>query len=296
MRLTFFSHRGLCRLRRLGMVGLVGLLSVSCAGLIGRDPKREFRAATYNIHYAERGLPGLVAAVKGLDADVVAMQEVLSVGNSPVSQIMATALGYNHVASVPYVNYGKSQWVLAIVSWHPIIAHDEIQLGNSRRALRAVVSINGQAVEFITLHLTPISGTLGGMDQVRRRGEARRAEITDLLQWLGSPKRPRIVLGDFNMLRGTMGFYDLNEYNLLSALYNDADGGWLPTNSDTFPIPADTRKKIGEKVPVWLVPHSITLDYMFISDGLTVLETDVVDEVDASDHWPLVGRFRIAKP
>ena len=72
----------------------------------------------------------------------------------------------------------------------------------------------------------------------------------------------------------------------------DADGGWLPTNSDTFPLPDDTRKKIGERVPIWLVPRSITLDYIFVSDGVKVLETDVIKS-DASDHWPLVGRFRL---
>lgn len=266
----------------------------SCAALLRDGQRVEFTAATYNVHYMERGLPGLIRAMKVLDSDVVAMQEVLSIGGQPASAQIAASLGYHHVASMPYVNYGSAQWVLAILSRHPIVARDEIRLGNSRRALRAVVDINGRPVEFITMHLMPLAGNIGGMQGVRQRGQSRRAEIADLLNWLGEAKRPRILLGDFNMLRGTMGFYDLDEYDLVSDVYSDADGGWLPTNSDTFPLPDDTRKKIGERLPIWIVPHSITLDYIFVSDGVTVLDTDVV-KGEASDHWPLVGRFRLRR-
>ncbi|KAB2931351.1 MAG: hypothetical protein F9K24_14015 [Leptonema illini] len=264
----------------------------SCAAFLRDGKPVEFTAATYNVHYMERGIPGLVRTIKGLDADVVAMQEVLSTGGQPASAQIAGSLGYHHVASMPYVNYGSAQWVLAILSRHPIVARDEIRLGNSRRALRAVVNINGRPVEFITMHLMPLAGHIGGMQSVRQRAQSRRTEITDLLTWLGEAKGPRILLGDFNMLRGTMGFYDLDEYDLVSDAYSDADGGWLPTNSDTFPLPDDTRKKIGERVPIWLVPRSITLDYIFVSDGVSVLDTDVIKS-DASDHWPLVGRFRL---
>ena len=271
---------------------IAACMLTSCAALLRDSPAVEFTAATYNVHYMQRGLPGLIHTIKGIDADVVALQEVLSTGGQPASAQIAGSLGYHHVASMPYVNYGSAQWVLAILSRHPIVARDEIRLGNSRRALRAVVNINGRPVEFITMHLMPLAGNTGGMQSVRQRGQSRRAEIADLLTWLGEAKRPRFLLGDFNMLRGTMGFYDLDEYDLVSDVYSDADGGWPPTNSDTFPLPDATRKKIGERLPIWLVPRSITLDYIFVSDAVKVLDTDVIKS-EASDHWPLVGRFRL---
>ncbi len=265
-----------------------------CASQTSVNPDPIFSVATYNTHYMERGISGITKTLRESNADVIAMQEVLVVGGRPTSLTIANTLGYRHVSSRPYVAYGDVQWVLAILSRYPIARVDQKRLGRSRRALRATVSIKGKQIEFITMHLTPLSGGRGA-EEVRRRAQARRAELHDLLAWTAKDRLPRILLGDFNMLRGTMGILNLNEYNLLIENgYKDADGGWLPTNSDTFPLPSSTRMRVSQHIPGFLVPESITLDYMFITPRIDVLETGVIQS-DSSDHWPLVGQFRLKR-
>ncbi|MCB1138214.1 MAG: endonuclease/exonuclease/phosphatase family protein [Leptospiraceae bacterium] len=249
------------------------------------------RAATYNVHYFQGGAPEVEKTIESMDADIVALQEVaLHNGYSPVSG-MAHRLGYSLVTSQPYVSYGGTQWVLAFLSRFPVLSRDEIRLGRSRRALRIVVDVEGRPVEFITLHLTPLAGPRSDSADVRCRSDDRKKEIQDLVRWAGPSERARLILGDFNFLRGLPGFW-LDEYRmLLDAGYEDADGGWFPTNSDTFPLPESTRQSLAQSIPALLIPDAITLDYIF-SSSLETLETWTIISA-ASDHYPLVGEFAL---
>lgn len=249
-----------------------------------------FRAATYNVHFFQRGWSATQHTLKSLDADVIALQEVLVSGGSPLHSI-ARNMGYRYVVSQPYVRYGNSYWVLAFLSRYPLLSQSEVRLGQSRRALRVILDVQGQPVEFITMHLTPLAGNSSGRDDVIRRSESRKRELSDLFAWLGPPAGPRILLGDFNFLRGPVGFW-MDEYEMLDdAGYEDADGGLFPDNEDTFPIPGETRTALESTIPGWLIPHAITLDYMFVT--AVDVESVQVREADGSDHWPLVGDFRI---
>lgn len=268
--------------------GLVALLAACLLHFLGSDA-RTLRAATYNVHYFQGGAPEVERTIQGINADIVALQEVALINGYSPATGMARRLGYGLVTSQPYVSYGSTQWVLAFFTRFPVLARDEILLGRSRRALRIVVDVDGEAVEFITLHLTPLAGPRSDSTDVRRRSEDRKNEIRDLIRWAGPPGKARLILGDFNFLRGLPGFW-LDEYSmLLEAGYEDADGGWLPTNLDTFPIPESTRKSLAQSIPAIFLPEAITLDYLFTS-ALETLDTRTVLS-NASDHYPLVGEF-----
>ena len=220
------------------------LLGAACSILSYCSSGQRFRAATYNVHYFESGWQGALSTIKILDADVIALQEVLVSGTSPLP-LLAHEAGYKYVMSQPYVRYGSSYWVLAFLTRFPVLDRSEIRLGHSRRALRVLLDVKGTPVEFVTMHLTPLAGSSSGREDIMRRSDHRKLELRDLFRWLGPPEGPRLLLGDFNFLRGLPGYW-LDEYEMLDdAGYEDADSGFLPLNEDTFPIPDSTRNASG---------------------------------------------------
>lgn len=252
------------------------------------------RSVTYNTHYMESGLSGIIETLKETKGDVIALQEVLIQGEFPTSAIIAKNLGYQHVASNPYVKGKESSWCLSIISRFPIRNTKEIKLGKSRMALMAEIQIQNRKIFFITLHLTPISGATPDKNQIKQRILSRKQEIKELLIFSKLLKEPIVLLGDFNMLRGTFGMWGSNEYSMiLDERYKDADGGFFPTNHDTFPLPISTKEKIAEKIPMFLIPDAITLDYTFLSSGLQRVDSSVIKS-KASDHWPLIVEMEIS--
>lgn len=240
----------------------------------------------------DHGVSGFIQTLAPIQGDVIAMQEVLVQNGWVTSQTIAQNLGYGHVNSAPYVGYGKSMWVLAFLTRHPILFFDERPLGPYRRGLRVLLNIRGQRVNFVTMHLTPYTAERPLTQANKLRSDFRKREIQDLLAWIGKPADPVVLLGDFNMLRGPVRFWGMNEYTLVTgAGYEDADGGFLPTNHDTFPMDEEATARAREKLPGCLVPSGLTLDYMFLSGRVKVLSTRVVKS-EASDHWPLVARLR----
>ncbi|MBX7059992.1 MAG: endonuclease/exonuclease/phosphatase family protein [Leptospirales bacterium] len=242
----------------------------------------------------QRGLPGIVDALKRIDADLVALQEVAASGSSVSAAAIAARLGYQTVNSSAYVTFGQNSWRLAILVRGQIVGRNEIPLGRSRRALRVTARIRGRQVTFITLHLTPY--VAGGLDLNRRYSALRKRELRDLLRFAGAPRadNPTVILGDFNMLRGAPALAGLDEYELMAESgYEDADGGWLPCNDDTFPL-----ESVRQQAPLpwrWALPSAITLDYIFVSTGLEVIDVGSVPS-EASDHFPLVLQFRLPPP
>ena len=261
----------------------VALGAAVCILFPPRSGHSGFRAVTYNVHYFRAGVAGIESTLAEIDADVVALQEVSGGSTLPA---LAHRLGYRYVSSAPYVRCGSTYWVLAIMTRFAILERSEIRLGNSRRALRVVLDVHGRPVEFITLHLTPLAGPSSSRTDIEARSQSRKREIHDLLAWL-SEDRPRVILGDFNFLRGLPGFW-LDEYKLMGD-YTDADGGIFPNNHDTFPIPEETRTALKKSFPDILIPEAITLDYIFYR-GLELRDVRTVHG-SASDHWPLIAEF-----
>lgn len=245
--------------------------------------------ATYNVHYFGNGGPEPVATtLRETQAKVIALQEVLVSGQSNFAEIVAGHLGFNAVHSTPYVNYGRGRWVLSILSAYPILGCNQALLGYARLAFRCTVGLE-TPTDFVTLHLTPF--TEGGdtsWPANKARMQLRQKEIADLLKFVGTPTRPTVILGDFNMLRYYGGEYDLMDD------WDDADSGFLSFNRDTFPVTGDAREKVAAKIPRLLIPSAITLDYIFLSRGVSSSGTRTI-ESQASDHYPLIATIQVKK-
>jgi beta-glucosidase len=254
---------------------LPALLTASCATV---DPDARVSAqdtlsvVSFNLYHDKadwpQRLPLIVAGLRALQPDVIALQEVLQHEQLPnQAQTIADALGYEmyFVSTDPPGQprrYGN-----AILTPHPILARSERRLqpyDDARTVAHVRIAIDGRAVDVYTTHL---HYTIEG-DAIRRR------QLQDVLAHIDDTGdgAPHILLGDFNAPVTSAAFQPL------LADYIDSYGSRhaepdAPANATMNPEFFDRAARI---------------DHIFAERGrFEVLDADIVlDQPDADGHWP----------
>lgn len=161
-------------------------------------PPHELSVVTLNLYHDKaqwpKRLPMIVAELKKLQPDAIALQEVLQHETLPnQAQTIASALGYRYV----FVSTDPADQVRrygnAILTRHPILAQDWKKLeplDDSRTAMHLRISVDGRMVNLYDTHL---HWTDGG-------GAIRRQQVAGLLDFIAATRdgAPSIVMGDFN--------------------------------------------------------------------------------------------------
>jgi endonuclease/exonuclease/phosphatase family metal-dependent hydrolase len=241
---------------------------------VTQAPRPTLRIATYNIHRC-RGLdgrtrPDRIAAVLGaIDADVVALQEVIGAGprGSSHAEELGAALGMGWVMS-PARHLRGHQFGNAVLSRFPITHHVEHDLSwktcEPRRLQRVDVAVNGNA----TLHVYNVHL---GTAILERRHQAQRLASIVSDRHVGGPK---LVLGDFNeWMRGLAT-------TLLSERLNSIDLRNFLRRRRTYP-------------GLFPILH---LDHIYYAGKVEIVGIDLPRtrlSLVASDHLPLVADVRI---
>jgi endonuclease/exonuclease/phosphatase family metal-dependent hydrolase len=234
---------------------------------------RTLRIATYNIHRC-RGLDGrtrperTAAVIRSLDADVVALQEVVGAGphGGGHAESLGAALGMGWVMA-PARQLRGHQFGNAVLSHLPIVQHLEQDLTwktcESRRLQRVDVAVEGQTLHVYNVHL--------GTAILERRHQARRLAAIVSDRHVSGPK---VVLGDFNeWMRGLVT-------TLLSEKLNSVDLRDHMRRRRTYP-------------GLFPILH---LDHIYYAGRLEILRIEVPRTraaLIASDHLPLVADVRI---
>jgi endonuclease/exonuclease/phosphatase family metal-dependent hydrolase len=231
------------------------------------------RIATYNVHRA-RGLDGrtrpdrIAAVLRSIDADVVALQEVVGAGprGGGHAEEIGAALGMGWVMA-PARQLRGHQFGNAVLSRFPITQHLEHDLSwktcEPRRLQRVDVAAEGCTLHVYNVHL--------GTALLERRHQASRLAdiVTD--RHVGGAK---IVLGDFNeWLRGLAT-------KMLSERMHSVDLRDYLRRRRTYP-------------GVFPVLH---LDHIYYSGRVDIVGVELVRtrlSLVASDHLPLVANVRI---
>jgi len=155
------------------------------------------RVATYNIHRC-RGLDGrtrpqrIAAVLRTIDADVVALQEVVGAGphGGGHAEELGAMLGMGWVMS-PARELRGHQFGNAVLSRFPIMHHSEHDLSwktcEPRRMQRVDVVVHGCTLHLYNVHL--------GTAILERRHQALRLASMVSDRHIAGPK---LVLGDFN--------------------------------------------------------------------------------------------------
>jgi endonuclease/exonuclease/phosphatase family metal-dependent hydrolase len=239
-------------------------------------PRREVdvRIATYNIHRCRgmdrRTLPARIAdVIRSLNADVVALQEVIGAGPAGAGQAeeLGAALGMGWVMA-PVRHLRNHLFGNVVLSRFPIVHHSQYDLTwrtcEPRACQRADLDVGAAS----PLHIYNVH--LGTAVLERRYQAPRLAAFVHDRRVPG----PKIILGDFNeWLRGLAT-------STLSSLFESIDIFAHLKRRRTYP-------------GLFPVLH---LDHIYYEGHVEVRGLELVrtrQALMASDHLPLVADFRI---
>jgi endonuclease/exonuclease/phosphatase family metal-dependent hydrolase len=232
----------------------------------------DVRVATYNIHRARgmdrRVVPSRIAEVlRDIDADVIAMQEVVGAGPSGSGQAeeIGAALGMGWVMA-PVRQLRKHLFGNVVMSRFPILQHSQYDLSwrtcEPRGSQRADLDLgDGRLLHVYNVHL--------GTAVLERRYQAPRlaAFVHD-----HRVPAPKIILGDFNeWMRGLAT-------RTLSSLFSSID------------IHAHLQRRR-------TYPGVVHLDHIYYEGQVDVHSVELPRtrlSLMASDHLPLVANLRIS--
>ena len=239
-----------------------------------RGHMHHVRVATYNVHRSrgldQRTMPARIGAVvASLDADLVALQEVIGPGHAGdeghIAEI-AEAAGMEWVMA-PTRHLKRHLYGNVVLSKFPVRDHARYELPSQRREPRCCqrvdVEVGGHLLHFFNVHL----GT-GLME--RRRQAVHLANILDEFPGNG----PRIMLGDFNeWLKGPATRV-------------------LTERLDSLDLTMHLRRRVTYPglLPVLHLDH---IYYRGIAEVVSVELPRTRRTLVASDHLPLVAELRV---
>jgi endonuclease/exonuclease/phosphatase family metal-dependent hydrolase len=239
-----------------------------------------FRIATYNTHKC-RGMDGRIRphrvaqVLQELDADIIALQEIMSLAGGRreqnQAQYLADAVGLDYRMGETR-KYRGAAYGNVLLTRFPIKDVEAYDLTASRREARGCLRLDlevapGKIVHVFNIHL--------GTGYLERR---KQAKLLVSRQVLLSPKlkHPRLILGDFN--EWTRGLVS----RMLAQRFESVDIQFHLNRRKTYP-------------GVLPIMH---LDHMYF-DRQLALEEFVLHRsrmaLMASDHLPLVAYFRLDK-
>jgi len=233
----------------------------------------EVRIATYNVHRC-RGMDRRVApariveVLRDIDADVIALQEVIGAGPLGAGQAEEIGAGLgmgwvmNCVRTLRQHQYGN-----VILSRFPIVHHAQYDLSwrtcEPRNCQRADLEVEGQLLHVYNVHL--------GTAVLERRYQAKRLASYVHDRRVSGPK---ILLGDFNeWMKGLAT-------KTLSSLFESVDISQYLKRRRTYP-------------GIFPVVH---LDHIYYDGAVAVIGVEMPrtrKALMASDHLPLVANCRI---
>ena len=246
---------------------------------------------TYNVRsgtFNPLGLEGIARVIERHRPDVVGLQEInvdrYATGPYDQPRWLGDRLGMVSAFGASVQSYEKNvpsrrgYYGNALLSRFPIRAYDVCRLPRPSQELeqRTVLGVSletpdGAAVNVFVTHW--------GLDPAERRLQAD-ATIAYVEAWRPGP--PVVLLGDFNAPP------DAPEIATVRRLLDDA---W-----EAAAVPLDRRITFPSGPPGSTTPDgwSGAIDYVFVSRGVGIDRIEVAHDVGrASDHQPVVGRFRI---
>jgi endonuclease/exonuclease/phosphatase family metal-dependent hydrolase len=263
-----------------------------------RSPDAPLRIVTLNIlndltAWDQRG-PLIVAGLRALDPDVIALQEV-SLPFDSATWIAERLAGYQ-VLLAPYSGRRGASEALAILTRLPVEASDRLEFGHQGRvAQKAVLRHADMTWTVANAHLHHSLYD----DRIRRTQALR------LVDWL--PRAAAVVVcGDFNALPHYRAIGHMRaRFVCAHSAHHGAPRPTFPTALDRGPgarhrLRSAGLRAMGLTQRPRLEPWRGTLDYIFVDPSVTVLTcrraldapADHDPRLYPSDHMALVAELR----
>ena len=250
----------------------LGLFAVLCA-LVSAGPvasQTTLRVVSYNIKHGlgndgRVDLERIAEVIRGLDADVVTLQEVdrgvARTGGVDQTSRLAELTGMRGLFG-DFRPYDGGEYGMAVLTRLPVVAVHNHRLPQAPAPISAlevqvVAGPQGRIVSVVGIHLVTTP-------------EERLAEADTLTGILEGRAHPVVLAGDFNSRPGDI---------VLQRLDQD----WLvvPKEGDRFTYPSDVPDR--------------EIDFIMLrpEEAFEIVEHRVVDEGVASDHRPLLAVLRL---
>jgi endonuclease/exonuclease/phosphatase (EEP) superfamily protein YafD len=228
------------------------------------------RVATYNMLWVNEDSEAAISAIRSLDADVVALQEV--------NPAHAAAIESELCADYPYrlLEPRERAYGNGLISRLPMtrsraVIHDPDWIGPP---VIATVRFELQEVTIVACHAAPI----------RTEARARERQARVLVRF-SSEMEPCIILGDFNSSPTNVA------HRILARNLQDSWRAAGKGMGHTFPGRAWSRasgdglpKPLRRFVPPWI----LRIDHVFITRDLRAVAARIGPEAGGSDHRPVV--------
>jgi endonuclease/exonuclease/phosphatase family metal-dependent hydrolase len=264
---------------------------------------KEISVMSYNVmsfdfyHYLDGTNPkntfDLIEWVKNTEADIKCFQEFYNTDTNPdlntIQQLKKA--GYNNytVLTTKHKHYYRG---LVIMSKYPIVKRGEKEFSDPNGLLYADIKIDKDTVRVINVHLRSMIVRFGGLkeayqdkdyDQGKsetrkvfgklKRGFVYHAKETQLLtEWIDQSPHPVLLCGDFNEI--PYGYAYGQARQRLSNAFESAGSGFGFTYQNT--------------------PRFIRIDNQFYDKKkLEVLDFQTRSDVKYSDHYPIIGRYKL---
>ncbi len=222
-------------------------------------------AMTFNLGPGQSQPAGLVAAIAGEDADLVAVQELYPAAAAAFDEALA--------ARYPYRILPSEEGATGLLSRYPIVASESFQpAGVGRTALQAGLEVDGMPAWVFVFHPEPPLQRVGapGRQAPRLYERQLEAQLADIIARAGGLEGAVLVMGDFNMGDQSRGYVVISSH--LRDAFREAASGL----GFTFPV--------GRGLPGPLV----RIDYIFHNDAL-IARRAYVGCRGGSDHCYVVA-------
>lgn len=240
---------------------------------------------TLNLWHDQRDWPSrmdaIVAELRRLEPDVIALQEVLQHDSLPNQAMdIARSIGYDwYFASVDSVQRTR-RYGNAILTKHPILARNWVALeplDDYRNATHVRIVVGGRDVDVFVTHL---HHTMEG-DSIRRRQVEHLARFIERTRGTG----PVVIAGDFNTAAAAP------ELRPLLTAFVDAYGAVHPEANATTPTTLVTQ-----------LGHSpARIDHVFVEraslrpvSARLLFEEPIGDDLWPSDHFGVLVELRFS--
>lgn len=228
---------------------------------------KPLRIATWNLQSCRRGIPGIVAVLRDLAADVVALQEVdrrtARAGGLDQAAALAREAGFAHHHFYPALRWGEGDYGLALLSRWPLA---DARIGVLPNAAELEPRIFASAV--LEIPEAPLALHVTHLTHVDTRSRLRLAQSKRIAKRLDELALPQLLLGDFNALPGSAA------HRFLCGRARDVFREVGVGRGGTYPLP-------------FLLP-ALRIDYAFASQEIDLVRAWVA-RTDASDHHALVA-------
>ncbi len=258
------------------------------------------RILTWNVwwHFGpwEQREPAILQAMTGLNADIIALQEVWGDGTANFAEKVADHLGYQYVFESS-MDIRGDKFGNALLSRWPIIRDDftmlfgEKETGEGRRALFAELDGPHGRIPVFSTHL----------NWKFEQSNIRQRQVTDLAHFVDQKRPwtyPPIVCGDFNAEPGAEEIRmltGLTNCPVDSLVFHDA---WVVAGREGSGLTWDNHN-----------PHVVVkcepdrrLDYIFVGQpgpggaghivDCRLAGNEAIDGVWPSDHYAVVAELR----